>query len=105
MRDLPTLSGVYHRTKPGPREQAVTELARMEHEKARLEHELAIWIKNSQRTETRLQHVMERIAIIQAAIEPPPPAAAPAQTASALDPEAPQAAPDRPAWREVSLEY
>jgi hypothetical protein len=108
MRDLPTLSSVYHRTKPGSREQAVTELARMEHEKARLEHERAIWIKHAQHTETRLRHVVERIAIVRAAIEPPAPPASPAAGAagaSALEPEAPQVLPDSPAWREVSLEY
>lgn len=104
MRDLPSLSGAYRRTKPTTREQASTELARMEHEKARLEHELGIWTAHQKRAMARLQGVNDRIATLKAMIEPPtaPPAAAPG--GSLLDArDADEAA--KPGWREVTLEY
>lgn len=65
MRDIPTIQGLRHRAMPRTREQAVAEMARLEHEKARLGRELNIWADNQKRTEGRLRHVEERLALVQ----------------------------------------
>ncbi|MGA9351840.1 MAG: hypothetical protein WBW48_23975 [Anaerolineae bacterium] len=65
MRDIPTIQGLRHRSLPTTREQAVAEVARMEHEKARLKRELNLWINHQKRTEGQLQQVEERLTILQ----------------------------------------
>ena len=64
MRDIPTNYGLNNRSLPKTREQAVTELARLEHEKSRLERELKIWTENQQQTQTRIEQVTERLALV-----------------------------------------
>lgn len=105
MGDIPSLAGVYRRTKLSTREQASTELARMEHEKARLERELGIWTAHQKRAQARLQGVNDRINAIKQTLEPP---AMPSlqignsgEAAQSGNGEREQ----KPGWREVSLEY
>lgn len=44
--------------------QLVAELAHAEHEKARLERELTMWVANQRKAERQLQRVMERIGLL-----------------------------------------
>lgn len=71
MRDIPTIQGLSSRSVPDTRPQAATELARLEHEKARLERELKMWIDNQKRTESRLWLVEERLALVQQVVVAP----------------------------------
>jgi hypothetical protein len=71
MRDIPTIQGLRHRSLPSTREQTVAEVARLEHEQARLKRELDVWHKNQERTENRLQQVRERLVLLQQILEPP----------------------------------
>jgi phage portal protein BeeE len=107
MRDIPTIQGLRHRAMPGNREQAVSELARLEHEKARLERELKIWISNQQKTEGRLRQVEERLALLEQMLNPP------VAAGSTKHAEVRRSRTDKPdggegetqGWREVPLEY
>lgn len=65
MRDIPTIQGLRHRSLPATREQAVAEVARLEHEKNRLKRELNLWMDHQKRTEDQLQQVEERLTILQ----------------------------------------
>jgi exonuclease VII small subunit len=65
MRDIPTIQGLRNSSVPTSLEQIVSELARLEHEKARLERELNIWTANQKKTENRLQQAHERIVLLQ----------------------------------------
>jgi hypothetical protein len=69
MRDIPTQFGLAKRSKPNSRDEAITEMARLEHEKARLEREMALWLENQKRTQTRLDGVKSRLAILQGIVE------------------------------------
>ena len=71
MRDIPTIQGLRHCSLPSTREQTVAEVARLEHEKARLERELDMWLENQKKTEKRLQDVRERLSHLQQVLEPP----------------------------------
>jgi hypothetical protein len=64
MRDIPTIQGLKNRGVPSNREQIVGELARLEHEKARLERELSMWTANQKKTESRIQQVQERLNML-----------------------------------------
>ena len=106
MRDIPTVQGLHRETVPASRQQAVTELARMEHEKARLERELALWKGHQIRTERHLQRVEARLAGLQQVLQPqasqePPSRAARRSPARKTQDEVEQGQ----AWREFSLEY
>ncbi len=65
MRNIPTIQGLRHRSLPTTREQTVAEVARLEHEKARLKRELNLWTDHQKRTEDQLQQVEERLATLQ----------------------------------------
>lgn len=93
MRDIPTIQGLRNRSVPGSREQIMSELARLEHEKARLHRELDIWIANQKKTEDRLRQVQERVALLQKVMDESDP------RHKAEDET------DTDRWREVSLEY
>lgn len=107
MRDIPTIQGLSNRSVPTTREQAVTELARLEHEKARLERELKMWTENQKKTQARLQKVEERLALLQQTLDPPatqsPPRRRKASRPSAEDAEGDD--DESQGWREISLEY
>lgn len=101
MRDIPTIQGIRNRSVPATREQAMTELTRLEHEKSRLERELNIWLANQKKTEDRIQQLQERVNLLQTVMgEISPKRRRP-------DPGSEQAEEDagKSAWREVSLEY
>lgn len=106
MRDIMTVQGLGSRSTPHSREQIMTELSRLEHEKARLERERSIWLGNQQKAEARLQATEERIGLLQAAFDaqlqeqPGRPAAAHRAASQPDDNENTTAT-----WRAVVLEY
>ena len=105
MRDVPTLQGTRKRSLSVTREQAVTELARLEHEKARLERELGIWQANEKKTSRRIARVDEQLAVLQHILTPPPVKESTGEghkTRRSPDEDAPRA--DQ-AWQEIKLEY
>ncbi|MBL7201506.1 MAG: hypothetical protein ISS56_15310 [Anaerolineae bacterium] len=110
MRDIPTIQGLRHRSLPTTREQTVAAIARLEHEKARLQREVTVWNRNRKRTEGQLQGVEERLALLQQALDPPDPTGAPRRT-QAPRPTAGEAGDgdgdDGGArrWREITVEY
>ncbi len=104
MRDVPTIQGLRNRSSAAPtREQAVTELARLEHEKARLEREFKMWQANEKKTSRRIMQVQERLTVLQQILGPNPApknSAKRRKTRQSTDGEhAGQA------WQEVKLEY
>ena len=106
MREIPTIQGLHRETVPTSREQAVSELARMGHEKARLERELALWNGHQNRTEKRLQMVEARLAQLQQMLQPqasqePPSRGARRSSARTTEDEA----ENGQGWRELSIEY
>lgn len=102
MRDIPTVQGLARARKATSREQMVNDLARLEHEKARLERELAVWEGNRSRTAERLRQVEERLAATQQSLDPTPPTAAPARSAS-TEWEAEREV--QGGWQSFTLEY
>jgi predicted nucleic acid-binding Zn-ribbon protein len=102
MRDIPTIQGLRHRATPGTREQTVAEVARLEHEKARLQRELDIWLGNQERTERRIQQVQERLTMLQALLEPDKGR----QAQQSVDADGDDTAEGgSPGWKAVPLEY
>ncbi|MGD8241102.1 MAG: hypothetical protein PVH68_21290 [Armatimonadota bacterium] len=69
MRDVATVQTLVNRSVPASRAQIVTQLARMEHEKARLERELGMWTSKQQQTQGRLAKVQHHIASLQRALD------------------------------------
>jgi chromosome segregation ATPase len=80
----------------------VAEIARLEHEKARLQRELDIWIANQERTETRIHQVEERLAALQDMVDPPSTGGSGQTHRSRRKADDESAGQD---WREVTLEY
>ncbi len=107
MRDIPTNEGLNSRSLPKKREQAVTELARLEHEKSRLERELDMWRQNQAQTESRLEKIEKRLAALRELVEPSAgdeaPKRTPARRRSAGS--APRNEEDESGWHEIALEY
>jgi len=97
MRDIPTIQGLNSRSVPDTRQQAATELARLEHEKARLERNLKMWINNQKKTEGRLRQVEERIALLK-------PVLGYGSEGSGEQRTADDGRKDKD-WREITLEY
>ena len=112
MRDVPTMQAIYTRNQKRSREQMVTEFARLEHEKARLERELQLWTKKKAVTEEALAKVQSELDDIQQDLMPAPPDGEvrnpvrrrTSQQAPAGDEDDAQA-DGRPAWREIAVEY
>ena len=102
MRDIPTMYGLAKRSKPNSRDEAITELARLEHEKARLERELNLWQENQKRTQQRLQTILNRLVLLQAVVENRPPEAGQVD-GSGSGPT--QDAPVNEQWTTIQLEY
>lgn len=71
MRDIATIQSLAGRSIPQSREHIAAELARLEHEKARLERELNMWANNVRRTEEQIQHIEDRLTLLQQAIDRP----------------------------------
>ncbi len=125
MRDVTTLQRRNRRSVPESREQIAAEQARLEHERARLERELEIWLENQRKTNARLDDVIDRLDLLQEANEALTQAAAEAAAAAAPPPveqprpsapartgrrgNAPQPPADEPetgnAWQPFVLEY
>lgn len=104
MRDMTTIQGLRHKVLPKNREQAVTELARLEHEKARLECEIAMWVGNQRRTEARLHNINQRLALLETMLHPDgasssKPARTGRRSGEDEDDDDPQS------WHEVSISY
>ena len=104
MRDLMTIQGLAGRSVPESREQIMAEQARLEHERSRLQRELAMWMENGRKTSERLQGVEERMELLRRTLEPmldPAPAEGAARRPSQpAEPEQPSAT-----WHAVVLEY
>jgi hypothetical protein len=106
MRDIPTIQGLRHRSVPASREQAVAEVARMEHEKARLERELEIWLGNQRNTEKRLRQVEERLAGMEQILNPPDGDGATKRPVHRTPTEKTDGGEEEVRkWREIPLEY
>ncbi len=106
MRDIPTIQGVHHHSLPGTREQTVAEIARLEHEKARLEREMGIWSDNQARTEKRIRQVEERLASLQEILDPQPSKAAKRRNGRRERSDGDAGDDDQSkGWDAVSLEY
>jgi hypothetical protein len=107
MRDIPTIQGLRHRAVPATREQVVAEVARLEHEKARLQRERDIWLSNQKKTEGRLDQVEERLQRLQQMLDPPADSG-PAKRQvrrSQAKPADDEDESETNTWREISLEY
>ncbi len=107
MRELMTIQGLAGRSVPNSREQVVAEQARLEHERARLERELQMWLDNGRRTGERLAAVNERLTMLagvcakdDAETGRAAPAAAPRAMRRADEPVEPGTE-----WHEIVLEY
>jgi hypothetical protein len=106
MRDIPTIQGLRNRSLPASREQAVAEVARMEHEKARLERELAIWLGNQRNTEKRLLQVEERLVSLEQILNPPDGDGATKRPVRRTPTERTEGGEEEVRkWREIPLEY
>jgi len=99
MRSVPTMQGLAHRAVPSNREQTVSELARQEHERARLQRERNLWNSKKEQTEQRLQAVEARIKLIEQALYETRPAH------QAKTGDAAEGSQEKKNWREVPLEY
>ncbi len=105
MRDIPTIQGLRHRATPGTREQTVAEVARLEHEKARLQRELDIWLSNQERTARRIQQVEERLAMLQEMLEPKTSPRVGQSPGAGGDDTTEGQEGGSPGWKAVPLEY
>ncbi len=104
MRDIPTAYGLAKRTKPGSRDEAITELARLEREKARLEREMALWVENQKRTEKHLQRVLTRLAMLEPVIANKPPEPVDVEQKADNENQADNSASAQ-TWTAIKLEY
>jgi len=70
MHDIATAqSHVNYRSIPATRAKTVAQLARMEHERARLERELNVWVRKQQQSERRLRQVLQYIGLLQRVLD------------------------------------
>lgn len=65
IRDIPTLQLLSKRKLFSTREQAASDIARLEHDKARLERELKLWTTKQAQTEKRLAQVQQQLGMLQ----------------------------------------
>lgn len=107
MRDVPSIQGLRHRSVPGNREQVVAQIARLEHEKARLGREMRIWLDNQERTQKRIHQVEELLVALQDALEPPTEKDTQRRTRGSCSQAGTEDAGSGQAqrWTEVPLEY
>ena len=99
MRDIPTHQGLkYHRSLPSNSEQIMSELAQLEHEKARLERENTIWLSNQKRTRTRIEQLQKRMDLMRRMFEERLPKPQAAQSGQETEKQSGN-------FREVNLEY
>jgi predicted nuclease with TOPRIM domain len=105
MRDIPTIQGLRNRAVPSSREQVVSELARLEHEKARLERELNMWLTNQKKTQERIQQVQERVNLLQHVLDDISPKRQPTSSPSSGEQTSEEEEQKVGKYREVPLEY
>jgi hypothetical protein len=101
MRDVRTIHGIGKSAMPRTRAQAVVELAHLEHEKARLERELGLWMLNQKRAQSCLQMAQERMALLKRYLEESPDTPG----TNLLDSMSETHLRRAKTWREISLEY
>ena len=102
MRSVPTIQGLAHRSVPSNRALAASELARMEHEKERLQGELTLWTAKQLETELRLEKANDRINALRQTLlgsSDGHPSSEDTGRASTADDKKVKG------WREMSLEY
>jgi len=102
MREIPTIQGLKNKAVPANREQIISEFARLEHEKARLERELSIWVTNQKKTNDRFQHVQERLNLLQGLLDGLSGTEHPRRRPAAAE-ETPEN--NNTGYQEISLEY
>ncbi len=100
MRDVPTIQGLKNRSVPDTTEQVMSELARLEHEKARLERENTIWLSNQKKAQTRINQAQERIDILRRLLDELSP-----RPGIGITPAAEEVVKKDRKYREVKLEY
>jgi septal ring factor EnvC (AmiA/AmiB activator) len=107
MRDIPTIQMLRHRSLPTTREQTVAEVARLEHEKARLKRELNLWFEHQERTEKHLQQVEDRLDALHQIMDQSTTerSTRPAGRGRAQDRKADSGEGEERGWQEISLEY
>ena len=102
MHDIATAQSLISRSIPATRAQMVTRLARMEHERERLERELKVWGGKQEQTDERLRQVRQRIELLQRALDES------SADEERKDSGGRQTANDKQeakSWQEISLEY
>ena len=99
MRNIPTIQGLKNRMVPDTSEQVISELARLEHEKARLERENKIWVSNQRKAQARIDTAQARIDLLRGILEELSPRKVDTQPSGV---EAPK---KNPKYREVTLDY
>jgi hypothetical protein len=106
MREVPTLTGQVGWSPPRSRAQAATEFARLEHERSRLQDEMAMRAALQLELEGRLELVCRRLAMVREmlyeepvrrAVPAAPVAAAPAAEEQEQEPET--------GYQTISIEY
>jgi len=107
MRDIPTIQGMKNRAVPANREQMISEFARLEHEKARLERELSIWQTNQKKTEERIHQIQERLNMLQSIFSGPDTAGQPHRQGGSHQPRSSpdEVAEENSGFHEISIEY
>ena len=107
MRDVPTIQGLRNHATPTTREQAITELARLEHELARLQREMNMWIANQNKTAERMHQVEQRLAFLREILEPQRVEDAPERRADRSETSKADASEQEKTqgWRTVNLQY
>jgi hypothetical protein len=101
LRQIATIQNMRNRSVPRTREQVMTELARLEHERVRLTRTGEVWAANLRRTEDQLQGVLERIALLEQSLDPPSAEGAPRPRSA----PAPAREDDADTWTPQPLEY
>lgn len=92
MHDIATGQNMINRSIRATRAQRLGQLARVEHEKSRLERELDKWKANKKQSEERLRVVQRRIGLLKQSLHDDPP-------------EKREQGHRQRTWREVRLEY
>lgn len=111
MRDVPGPQSVANRKQANTREQAVTDLTRLEHEKARLERELSVWTTKAEATSRRLEQIRGQLEALQNSLYGSVTASPPAGRARSNGGSAGNGTDDaetvaqEKTWREIPLEY
>ncbi|MEW6233496.1 MAG: hypothetical protein AB1566_14450 [Chloroflexota bacterium] len=102
IHDIPTAQSLISRSIPASRAKIMTQLARMEQERERLERESNVWGDKQQQTEGRLRQVLQRIEPLQRALNELP---ADEEREDSSKQRAADDGREAKGWREIPLEY